>query len=196
MLSGSSPEDVLTTVEPTLKARVKKLFTQAPSVPILAQMSEVAKVRVLVVDDDPTFLEALRVMLEFDERLEVVGAAYDGERAIARAAELVPDVVVMDVVMPLMDGIEATRVIRSSQPECRVVLISGSIFQERVGKGIEVAREAGASAYVLKSRAVLELAGTVYATALSAQSSELIVLGRDGLTAILDEESLRSYRVH
>jgi NarL family two-component system response regulator LiaR len=158
-------------------------------------MSEVAKVRVLVADDDPTFLEALRVMLEFDERLEIVGEAYDGERAIARAAELAPDVVVMDVVMPLMDGIEATRVIRSSQPDCRVVLISGSIFQERVGKGIEVAREAGASAYVLKSRAVLELAETVYAAALSVQSSELIVLGRDGITAILNEESLRSYRV-
>jgi two-component system, NarL family, response regulator LiaR len=158
-------------------------------------MSELAKVRVLIADDDPAFLEALRVMLEFDERLEVVGEAYDGERATARAAELAPDVVVMDVVMPLMDGIEATRVIRSSQPDCRVVLISGSIFQERVGKGIEVAREAGASAYVLKSRAVLELAETVYAAALSTEPSELIVLGRDGLTAILDEESLRSYRV-
>jgi two-component system, NarL family, response regulator LiaR len=159
-------------------------------------MSELAKVRVLIADDDPAFLEALRVMLEFDERLEVVGEAYDGEAATARTAELAPDVVVMDVVMPLMDGIEATRVIRSSQPDCRVVLISGSIFQERVGKGIEIAREAGASAYVLKARAVLELAETVYAAALSAQPSELIVLGRDGLTAILNEDSLRSYRVH
>jgi DNA-binding NarL/FixJ family response regulator len=163
--------------------------------PILPGMSEVARVRVLVADDDPTFLEALRVMLEFDQRLEVVGEAHDGERAIARAAELSPDVVVMDVVMPGMDGIEATRVIRSGQPDCRVVLVSGSIFQERVGKGVEIAREAGASAYVLKSRAVLELAGTVYAAALSAQPSELVVLGRDGLTAILDEQSLRSYRV-
>lgn len=157
-------------------------------------MSEVAKVRVLVADDDPTFLEALRVMLEVDERLEVVGEAPDGEQAIARTAELAPDVVVMDVVMPALDGIEAARIIRSSQPECRIVLVSGSIFQERVGKGIEVAREAGASAYVLKSRAVLELAETVYAAALSEEPSELIVLGRDGLTAILAEESLRSYR--
>jgi DNA-binding NarL/FixJ family response regulator len=163
--------------------------------PILAHVSEVAKVRVLVVDDDQAFVEAVRAMLEFDQRLEVVGEAYDGERAIARAAELAPDVVVMDVVMPGMDGIEATRVIRSSQPDCRVVLVSGSIFQERVGKGIEIAREVGASAYVLKSRAVLELDEMVYAAAMSAQPSELIVLGRDGLNAILHEESLRSYRV-
>ena len=58
--------------------------------PIIAHMSEVAKVRVLVADDDPNFLEALRVMLEFDERLEVVGEALDGERAIARAANSLP----------------------------------------------------------------------------------------------------------
>jgi DNA-binding NarL/FixJ family response regulator len=160
-----------------------------------AQVAKEAKVRVLVADDDPAFLEALRTMLEFDERLEVVGEAHDGEQAVVLAGELAPDVVAIDIVMPLMDGIEATKVIRASQPNCRVVLVSGSIFQERIGKGVEVAQQAGASAYVLKSRAVLELADTVHAVALSPPSADFIALGRDGLTALLDGESLRTYRV-
>jgi DNA-binding NarL/FixJ family response regulator len=172
------------------------LLTHPRQLPIRNHVAPEAKVRVLVADDDPAFLEALRVMLESDERLEVVGEAHDGEQAIALAAELAPDIVAMDIVMPLLDGIEATRVIRANQPECRVVLVSGSIFQEQIGKGIEAAHEVGASAYVLKSRAVLELADTVHAVALSAASEDLLVLGRDRLNALLSDDSLRTYRIH
>ena len=123
------------------------------------------KVRVLLVDDDPTFLEALRAMFAFDERVEIVGEARDGADAVRLADELGPDVVAMDIVMPGVDGIEATKAIRTSRPDTRVVLVSGSIFQERAEQGSEVAREAGASGYVPKARAVVELADTVVAAA-------------------------------
>jgi DNA-binding NarL/FixJ family response regulator len=152
------------------------------------------RVRVLVADDDPAFAEVLRTTFAHDDRFEVVGEAHDGEQAVALAKELAPDVVALDLVMPRMDGIEATKQIRAGRPECRVVLVSGSIFQERVGKGAEVARSAGASAYVLKSRAIVELADTVHAVAHAPTSSDFVVLGPDGITAVLDEQSFRSYR--
>jgi CheY-like chemotaxis protein len=115
-------------------------------------------VRVLVVDDDPDFVEAAKLSLAADRRIEVVGGATSGEEAVKQAAALRPEVVAMDVVMPGLDGLEATRLIRKDQPECRVVLVSGSIFVDRGDEGDEAARAAGASAYVVKSRAVLDLA--------------------------------------
>ena len=123
------------------------------------------KIRVLIVDDDPNFVEAATALLAADPRLEVVGGAGDGEEAVAKAAALRPQVVAMVVVMPGMDGVQAARLIRSSEPECRVVLVSGSIFVEREEQGLEAARAAGASAYLVKSRAVLELADTVVSVA-------------------------------
>lgn len=104
-------------------------------------------------------------MLAADQRLEVVGEAASGEEAVRQAAALRPEVVAMDVVMPGLDGIEATRLIRESQPECRVVLVSGSIFLEHGDEGMEAARAAGASAYVVKTRAVLDLADVVASVA-------------------------------
>ena len=128
------------------------------------------KIRVLVVDDDPDFVEAAKVSLASDRRIEVVGRAGSGEEAVRQAAALRPEVVAMDVVMPGLDGIEATRLIRKDQPECRVVLVSGSIFVDRGDEGDEAARAAGASAYVVKSRAVLDLAEVVVAVAGSTEN--------------------------
>jgi len=115
------------------------------------------RVKVLVVDDDPNFLEATKVSLAADKRIEIVGGAASGEEAVEQVADLHPDVVAMDVAMPGVDGFEATRLIRRNQPECHVVLVSGSIFVDRGDEGSEAARAAGASAYVVKSKAVLEL---------------------------------------
>src|SRR2546425_10721673 len=114
--------------------------------------------RVLVVDDDPNFVEAAQSILAADERLEVVGEAANGEEAVARAAVLQPDVVAMDVSMPVMDGIVATRAILESLPDCHVVLVSGSIFVGHDDEAVETALAAGAPAYVQKSRAGLDLA--------------------------------------
>ena len=125
------------------------------------------KVRVLVVDDDPDFVEAAKVSLSADRRIEVVGGAASGDEAVRQAAALRPEVVAMDVAMPGLDGLEATRLIRKDQPECRVVLVSGSIFVDRGDEGLEAARAAGASAYVVKSRAVLDLAEIVVSVARS-----------------------------
>ena len=123
------------------------------------------KVRVLVVDDDPDFVEAATVSLAADRRIEVVGGAASGEEAVKQAVALRPEVVAMDVAMPGLDGLEATKLITKDQPECRVVLVSGSIFVDRGDEGFEAARAAGASAYVVKSRAVLDLAEVVVSVA-------------------------------
>ena len=105
--------------------------------------------------------------LAADRRIEVVGGAASGDEAVRQAAALRPEVVAMDVAMPGLDGLEATRLIRKDQPECRVVLVSGSIFVDRGDEGFEAARAAGASAYVVKSRAVLDLAEVVVSVARS-----------------------------
>ena len=127
-------------------------------------MSEQKKVRVLVVDDDANFIEVITASFSADQRLEVVGAASNGEEAVRQAAALRPEVVAMDISMPILDGIEATRIICRADARCRVVLFSGSMFQER-SEGREVALDAGASGYVAKARVALDLADAVVAAA-------------------------------
>jgi DNA-binding NarL/FixJ family response regulator len=110
--------------------------------------------RVLIVEDDDAFAEILSLLLEADGRFAVVGRARDGAEGIALASELAPDVVTMDIDMPRINGVEATTAIRESDPSSRIVVVSGSVFYDRV----EAARAAGAAGYVTKSRAVEELA--------------------------------------
>jgi DNA-binding NarL/FixJ family response regulator len=83
-------------------------------------------VRVLVVDDHALFAEALMLMLGIDERIEVVGSASSGIEAVSLAEALHPDVVLMDVHMPSMDGIEATRRVRRVSPSSRVVIVTAA----------------------------------------------------------------------
>ena len=87
-------------------------------------------VRVLVADDHALFTQALMLTLGIDDRIEVVGSAATGVEAVSLAEALRPDVVLMDVHMPSMDGIEATRHVRSVSPGSRVVIVTASRRRE------------------------------------------------------------------
>ncbi len=113
--------------------------------------------RVLLVDDHEIMRQGLRLLLEKSSDMDVVGEANDGLKAIELAKELEPDVVVMDVNMPGVDGADATRRIVSSQPETRIVALS---MHSKKGFIIEMLK-AGASGYVLKENAFSELVNAI-----------------------------------
>ena len=114
-------------------------------------------IRVLLVDDHAVVRAGLRLFLADQADLEVVGEADDGASAVARAQELVPDVVLMDLRMPLLDGIEATRQIRAALPQTAVVVLTTYTDTANVGKAIA----AGAIGYVPKDVPPPELAATI-----------------------------------
>jgi DNA-binding NarL/FixJ family response regulator len=109
--------------------------------------------RILIAEDDEAFLAALRLLLEQDERFAVAGCARNGQEAVALSADVGPDAVVMDIEMPLVDGVEATKQLREAAPELPIVAVSGHDYEERV---LEI-REAGANDYVRKARLADEL---------------------------------------
>ncbi|MBN1837834.1 MAG: response regulator transcription factor [Spirochaetales bacterium] len=103
--------------------------------------------RVLVVDDDPLVSHSLKVLLSREEGIQVTGTAVDGTRAIALCEKSLPDAVLMDIRMPGMDGIEATRHIKARWPQVRVMILT--TFQD--DESIQRALQAGADGYLLKS---------------------------------------------
>ena len=110
-------------------------------------------VRVLIADDHRLFAEALRTILSADQRIEVVGLAASGEEAVQQAGELEPDVVLMDINMPGVDGVEAPRRIRAGLPDAQVLMVTGSDSREDV----DAARSAGAAGYVTKDKIAAQL---------------------------------------
>lgn len=105
-----------------------------------------SEIRALIVDDHPVTREGLRTALELSDDVAVVGEAASGEEAVDRAGELTPDVVFMDVRMPGMDGIEATRRILEVAPDTKVILITIDESRGAIAQAIQ----AGVSGYLLK----------------------------------------------
>ena len=120
-------------------------------------MSESTKIKVLLVDDHSVVLEGLRRILGLDPDIEVVSVARNGSEAITMATNLTPDVIVMDLKMPVMDGVSATRELKHRFPSIRILMLTmcGDDL-------VEEAMEAGASGYLQKDTAPKEIANAVH----------------------------------
>jgi DNA-binding NarL/FixJ family response regulator len=116
-----------------------------------------APIRVLIVDDHQVVRAGLRVFLDLLDDIEVVGEATDGSEGVAMARRLEPDVVLMDLLMPRMDGITAIARIREELPDVEVVAMTSFIEEEKV----TAALEAGAAGYLLKDAAADEVAAAI-----------------------------------
>jgi NarL family two-component system response regulator LiaR len=115
-------------------------------------------IRVLIVDDHTIVRKGIRALLTEIVGLEVVGEAADGQEAIVQADRLRPDVILMDLGMPRMDGIEATRQIKTRQPESRVLVMTSFATDEKVLPAIK----AGALGYLLKESAPADLVQAIH----------------------------------
>jgi NarL family two-component system response regulator LiaR len=118
-------------------------------------------IRILTVDDHSVVRQGLRMFLALDEELEVVGEAADGAEAVRLAHELAPDVVLMDLLMPGMDGIAATETIRRELPEIEVIALT-SVLEDQA---VYDAMRAGAIGYLLKDTQADELCKAIKAAA-------------------------------
>jgi len=114
-------------------------------------------IRVLIADDHPLVRQGLRSYLDTIDDIDVVGEAVDGDQAVALATDLEPDVVVMDLAMPNVDGIEATRRITQANASIRVIALTSFATDDKVFPAIQ----AGAAGYLLKETEPSELAEAI-----------------------------------
>lgn len=120
-----------------------------------------APIRILLVDDHGMVRRGMRDFLDLHDDLEVVGEAADGMAAVEQCAALHPDVVIMDLLMPALDGIEATRRIKAAWPDIEVVALTSFIEEARVVAAIE----AGAAGFLLKDAEADDLAAAIRSAA-------------------------------
>ncbi len=120
-----------------------------------------ARIPVLLVDDQKLFVETLKTVLDLTtEDIQVVGIAYDGEQAVRMVEELEPKVVLMDVRMPVMDGVEATRIIHKRHPDLRIIMLTTFDNDDYVRDALQN----GAHGYLLKNIPPAELITSIRAT--------------------------------
>ncbi|HEX3832171.1 MAG TPA: response regulator transcription factor [Solirubrobacteraceae bacterium] len=120
-------------------------------------MATDSAIRVLIVDDHAVVREGLRTFLELQDGIEVVGEAGDGLQALDQAAALTPDVILMDLVMPRLDGVAAMRKLRERAPGSRVIVLTSFLDDSRLMPALQ----AGAAGYLLKDVEPAELARAV-----------------------------------
>ena len=119
------------------------------------------KITILLVEDHVVVRESIRQFLEREEKLEVVGEAGDGEEAVQMASQLKPDVIIMDISMPKLNGIEATKRIKALQPSAAILILTAYDYEQYIFPLLE----AGAAGYLLKdvsSRELISAIETVY----------------------------------
>lgn len=155
-------------------------------------------IRVLIVDDHPVVRKGLSTFLANEPDLNVVGAAQDGEEAIRLVAEDCPDVVLMDLSMPELNGADATRAIIDARPECRVIVLSMYAEREYVRRALK----AGATGYVVKRSAAKELVDAIRAVHsgqryLSPRVADVVIddYAADGKADLLEKLSTREREV-
>lgn len=118
-------------------------------------------IRILLADDHAILREGLRALLQDDPAMEVVGEAENGHNAVAQARLLHPDVVIMDITMPLLNGLEATRQIKQEDPQAQILILTMHQHEEYIAQVLQ----AGAAGYVLKAAASNELVSAIKAVA-------------------------------
>jgi two-component system, NarL family, response regulator LiaR len=109
-------------------------------------MADTGKIKVLIVDDHQVVRQGLRTYLNLNDDLQVIGEAGDGQEAVEMTAKLSPDVILMDLVMPRLDGIAATELIKASNPGAKVIALTSFTEDDKVFPAIQ----AGATSYLLK----------------------------------------------
>jgi DNA-binding NarL/FixJ family response regulator len=143
-------------------------------------------IRVLVVDDHAVVREGLRAFLELQEGIEVVGDAADGAEGVAAAERLRPDVVLMDMVMPGVDGLSALRLLRERLPSARTIVLTSFLGDDKLLPALR----AGAAGYVLKNAPPSEVVRAVRAAGAGEAVLDPVVAGRLLEALSRDEEPL------